>query len=174
VDEQERLLHAVRPWFPGALRVYPYRDKQGRPRYLHIRVDAGDHPSKFRRATVDDDGSISPGKAASTTQVEPLYRYGQAKRRLDDLGPDVLWVVEGERDADTLWDKGYIAVCQPDGASKPGQQVKWKDLYTQAIRALNASAIHVVADNDKPGYWTAGNIADLLGAADGCPPAART
>lgn len=106
-------------------------------------------------------------------EVEPLYRYGQAKRRLDDLGPDVVWVTEGERDADTLWDKGYIAVCQPDGASRPGQQVKWKDLYTQAIRALNASAIHVVADNDAPGYWTAGNIADLLDATRWVPTSGK-
>lgn len=136
MDEQERLLQAVRPWFPGALHVFPYRDRQGRPRHLHVRVDGGDHPSKFRWATVSDDGGILPGRNPLDVEVEPLYRYGEAKRRLEDLGPDVVWVTEGEKDADTLWDKGYIAVCSPDGASKPGQQIKWKDRYTEAIRAL--------------------------------------
>jgi hypothetical protein len=157
------LLELVQEYWPNAVRVHPYRDRQGEPRHLHVRVDTPDHKSKFKWVTVYADGHVAPGRNQNF-EVEPLYRYAQAKHRLEDLGPDELWITEGEKDCDTLWAAEFIAVCQPDGASKPGQRVKWKDKHTEAVRALPATRINVVADADPPGYWTAGNIADLLEA----------
>jgi hypothetical protein len=159
----------VHELYPNALVAYTYHDRQGRPRYLHVRLDTEEHGKKFRWATIFDDGSVEAGRRPLQVQVEPLYRYAEAKRRLDDLGPAEVWVCEGEKDCDTLWDSGRVSVCQPDGASKYGHAVKWRELYTTAIRQLHPTAINVVADNDPPGVWTAGQIADLLDAARWVP-----
>jgi hypothetical protein len=163
------LLELAWTLWSNALRVHPYRDRPGGPRYLHIRLDTDDHKSKFRWATVLDDGSLAPGRNDNGVEVEPVYRYAEAKHALAVDPERELWIAEGERDVDTLWDRGYVAICQPDGASKPGHAVKWKPAYTEAVRALNPKAINVVADNDAPGLWTAGNIADALGATRWVP-----
>jgi hypothetical protein len=162
------LLDLVRWYWPNAIRIYPYRDRQGEPRHLHVRVDTEDHKNKFKWATVYADGHVAPGRNPHF-EVEPLYRYAEAKHALEESPDQELWIGEGERDVDTLWDAGFISVCQPDGASKPGQRVKWKDKHTEAVRALSPAAINVIADNDEPGVWTAGNIADLLDAARWVP-----
>lgn len=144
------LLGLVQEYWPNAIRIHPYRDRQGQPRHLHVRVNAEDHKNKFKWATVYADGHVAPGRNTHF-EVEPLYRYAEAKHALEADPSQELWIGEGERDVDTLCDAGFVAVCQPDGASKPGQRVKWKDKHTEAIRALTPAAINVIADADEPG-----------------------
>lgn len=53
-----------------------------------------------------------------------------------------IWLVEGEKDADTLMEMGYIATTAPGGAGK------WLDIHTEAL--ANAT-VEIIADNDSVG-----------------------
>jgi len=57
-------------------------------------------------------------------------------------GGDPIWIVEGEKDADTLTEMGATATTAPGGAGK------WLDIHTAA---LAGATIDIIADNDTPG-----------------------
>lgn len=57
--------------------------------------------------------------------------------------PVAVFLVEGEKDVDTLKSMDLVAVSLPDGASS-----KWDDSYTEALK--NRS-IFILPDNDEPG-----------------------
>jgi RecA-family ATPase len=57
---------------------------------------------------------------------------------------DVVLLVEGEKDVDTLCELGFPATCAPDGAG-PG---KWRKQYSQA---LGGKTVVILWDNDQVG-----------------------
>jgi hypothetical protein len=67
--------------------------------------------------------------------------------------------VEGEKDVDNLWKIGVPATCSPDGAAKPGQQLKWRLEYSELLRGGD---IVVVPDHDPAGYAHAEATAEGL------------
>lgn len=64
-----------------------------------------------------------------------------------------LYIVEGERDVDTLNALGIPSTCNVGGAGK------WLPQYTEAVRGLN---VVIIADNDDPGRAHAREIARQL------------
>ena len=68
----------------------------------------------------------------------PLYRR-------EGLKSTSVFLVEGEKDCDTLTRLGLPAVCSPDGA---GTGSKWRDAYTESLRGLHVA---VIPDNDTVG-----------------------
>ncbi len=60
------------------------------------------------------------------------------------LNANTVFIVEGEKDVDTLTKCGIAASCSPDGAG-PG---KWKDHYTKWFTGKN---VYIVQDNDQVG-----------------------
>ena len=66
-----------------------------------------------------------------------------------------LWVVEGEKDVNTLTGQNQPAVCGADGAG-PG---KWIPAYTEALRGKK---VIVVQDNDEVGKAFAAETANAL------------
>ena len=68
----------------------------------------------------------------------PLYRR-------EGLKSTSVFLVEGEKDANTLTRLGLPAVCSPDGA---GTGSKWRDTYTESLRGLHVA---VIPDNDTVG-----------------------
>lgn len=75
-----------------------------------------------------------------------------------------IWVVEGEKDADTLTEMGMVATTAPGGAGK------WLDIHTQA---LAGATVDIIADNDKPGHEHAAIVHKALSDA-GCDVQAWT
>lgn len=69
-----------------------------------------------------------------------------------------IWVVEGEKDANTLMDMGIIATTMPGGAGK------WLDIHTEA---LAGAVVEVIADNDEIGLKHAQDVVEKLQEA-GC------
>jgi len=63
---------------------------------------------------------------------------------------EVVYVVEGERDVETLRSEGLIATTNYDGAGK------WKSQYNQWFKG--AGKVVIIADNDEPGYSHAEHI----------------
>ncbi len=65
-----------------------------------------------------------------------------------------VYIVEGEKDVDTLWQKfGKLATCNPMGAGK------WKSSYSSLLRGLNCV---ILPDNDDAGALHAQMVYDSL------------
>lgn len=73
-------------------------------------------------------------------------------------GAGFLYIVEGEKDVETLKAAGVSAVCGADGAG-PG---KWLPQYTEALRGKQVA---VIQDNDKIGKAFAAETANALHGA---------
>lgn len=71
---------------------------------------------------------------------------------------ETIWVVEGEKDVDTLAELGIVATTMPGGAGK------WLDIHTETLAGAN---IILVADNDDSGKKHAQEVAKKLTDA-GC------
>lgn len=69
-----------------------------------------------------------------------LYNLPAVLKAVQEGAP--IWVVEGEKDADTLIEMGAVATTAPGGAGK------WLDIHTEA---LAGATIDIIADNDVPG-----------------------
>lgn len=65
-----------------------------------------------------------------------------------------IFIVEGEKDVETLEKLGYIATSSPNGAG-----AKWKSEYTPLFRDFD---VIILADNDEVGLKSATNIAENI------------
>ena len=66
---------------------------------------------------------------------------------------DTIYVVEGEKDADSLRALGLTATCNPMGAGK------WRPEFSETLRGAD---VVIVADNDDPGRKHAEQVAESL------------
>jgi 5S rRNA maturation endonuclease (ribonuclease M5) len=67
-----------------------------------------------------------------------------------------IYLVEGEKDADTLTRLGCVATTNPDGAGS------WSDDYTSVLSGMQ---VDIIADNDEPGMKHGKDVASRLKAA---------
>ena len=82
----------------------------------------------------------------------PLYT---GRLNLSDVQlPESLFIVEGEKDVETIQPLGLRAVSLPDGAKS-----KWREEYTSDLRGRN---IYIIPDHDAPGKQAAQEIAERL------------
>ena len=65
-----------------------------------------------------------------------------------------VFIVEGEKDVETMEKLGYIATTSPNGAGS-----KWKESYTECIKNFD---VIILADNDDVGLKYATNIAKSI------------
>jgi len=128
--------------------VYPYYDDGGELLYEVVRIE----PKTFRQRRPDGHGGYH-WNLQGVTRVP--YRLPQL---LDGIARgDTIWVVEGEKDAETLAAHGHTATCNSGGAGK------WTDDHARWL--TGAAQIVVVADNDAPGYDHARQVAATLHGA---------
>jgi|APGre2960657373_1045057.scaffolds.fasta_scaffold01614_4 hypothetical protein len=133
--------------------TYNYRDRDGTLLFQKQRF-------------VDEDGKKTFRQRRPTSSGEWSYKLGETPRVLYNLPAvanavthnETVWIVEGEKDADTLTEMGYVATTMPNGAGT------WNELHTQAV--AGGSCV-IVADNDNPGIEHAAEVRDSLESA-GC------
>ncbi|MDO8491343.1 MAG: hypothetical protein Q7T04_04945 [Dehalococcoidia bacterium] len=77
-----------------------------------------------------------------------LYHQDKLKQAIDSGTP--IFVVEGEKDCDNLWNISLVSTTNPMGAGK------WRDSYTAALRGAD---LIIIPDNDGPGRDHANNVA---------------
>jgi hypothetical protein len=88
---------------------------------------------------------------------KPLYRLPQILRAVED--GETVWIVEGEKDVDTLVENfGLQATTNPGGAGGAGQN-KWMSHHSNALAGSN---VVIVVDNDEPGYRHAVEVRQQL------------
>lgn len=119
--------------------VYIYTDDAGNEVFQVVRLD----PKNFRQRTRGPNGTW----VWKNSRRDLLYRQPDVKSAIDD--GRLIYVVEGEKDAKSLLDRGYIATTSPGGAPDYGQRTKWTSDHTEAMKG--ARQVIIIADNDQPG-----------------------
>lgn len=124
-----------------------------------LRFALPDGKKEFRQR-VPDAGSETGWKYSTQQLAErPLYRLPEILDAIDN--GRVIYVCEGEKDVDAMWEAGYAATCNPMGADD-GKGSKWKNNMTAV---LSNQRVVVIADNDEPGLIHANYVATQLSRA---------
>lgn len=120
--------------------VYDYTDESGNLLYQVVRYE----PKNFKQRRPDGYGGWTWKKSAR----QVLYRLPEV------LEAPIVFVVEGERDVETLREYGFVATTSAGGARAP-----WLTGYTEALRGRE---VILIPDRDEPGYARAQRIASAL------------
>ncbi len=122
--------------------AYNYKDETSALVYQSVRFE----PKKFRQRRPDGAGGwIWDLKGIKLI----LYRLPELLAVMPN--ESTIYIVEGEKDADTLWDKGFIATTSPMGAGK------WRPEYAEVLRGF--PEVIVIADKDSAGRNHARQVA---------------
>lgn len=128
---------------------YPYSDELGEVLYEVVRY----HPKDFRQRRPDGGGGWS-WKLGDTRRV--LYRLPWVLEAV--ANHKLIWVVEGEKDADRLQEilpDGEVATTNAGGAQK------WRPEYTEALRG---AGVMIWGDRDVVGAKHVAAVAAALAA----------
>lgn len=135
-------------WTPhgSAVSIYDYRDEKGVLLYQVCRTLGKQFPQR---------------RPDSTSKSGWTWRLGDTRRvpyRLPELlagvaGGKPVWVVEGEKDVESLVRAGQVATCNPGGAGK------WRTEFAEHLRGARVT---VCADADEPGQRHARAVAASL------------
>lgn len=112
--------------------TYPYRDETGETLYESVRFE----PKDFVQRRPDGAGGWT-WKVGDVRRV--LYRLPELQRQ------PVAWIVEGERDAETLAGIGLAGTTNVAGAGK------WRAEYTDQLKKAGVTKVVILPDNDAPG-----------------------
>lgn len=139
------------------VKVYQYHDEDGNVLYEKLRYQYEDGKKSFAHRRPD---SESPGGYAynlnDTRKV--LYRLPELLKSISEN--ETVWLVEGEKDADTMLETfGIPATTMTNGANS------WQPDYTMTLAA--AVAVCIIADNDDTGKKHAIAVRDEIIAAGG-------
>ena len=120
--------------------TYDYTDETGQLLYQVVRTD----PKGFFQRRPDGCGGWINKKG----ERQVLYRMREV------LEAPIVFVVEGEKDAETLRDQGFVATTNAGGAKAP-----WLPQFTEALRGRE---VILIPDNDPPGRQRVLTIARAL------------
>lgn len=130
--------------------TYDYRDEDGKLIFQTLRYE----PKEFRQRRPD-------GKDGWIWNLQGIrlipYRLPELIQALND--GKMVFIVEGEKDCETLFDLGLTATCNHGGAGK------WRESHTQYFDPT--SKVTIINDNDEAGQKHGRAIAKQL-QAKGC------
>jgi 5S rRNA maturation endonuclease (ribonuclease M5) len=127
---------------------YNYLDEDGTLAFQKRRFVDEDGRKTFRQRRPSEDG----GWISYLGDIPKiLYNLPQVLKAKAD--GEEIWVVEGEKDADTLTSLGVVATTMPNGAGG------WLDIHTET---LAGATVLVIADNDEAGRQHAAYVLEEL------------
>jgi putative DNA primase/helicase len=131
---------------PRIVATYDYEDAHGQLLFQVVRKEPGkDGKNKdFQQRRPDGEGGW-------IWNVEGVPRVPY--RLPEVLRADTVFIVEGEKDSDSLVRIGLTATCNPGGAGK------WRALYNPHFQG---KAVAILPDNDGPGRAHAQKVAQQL------------
>jgi putative DNA primase/helicase len=125
---------------PRIVATYDYTDENGNLLYQVVRYQ----PKDFKQRRPDGCGGWTWRKGAR----QVLYHLPEV------LEAPIVFVVEGERDVETLREYGFVATTNAGGAKG-----HWAPQFTEALRGRE---VILIPDNDAPGRKRVLNIARAL------------
>jgi putative DNA primase/helicase len=120
--------------------TYDYTDEHGNLLYQVVRYQ----PKDFKQRRPDGRGGWIWRKG----ERQVLYRLPEV------IEAPIVFVVEGERDVETLREYGFVATTNAGGA-----KAHWAPQYTESLRGRE---VILIPDNDAPGRKRVLNIARAL------------
>jgi putative DNA primase/helicase len=126
--------------------TYVYRDVAGVTRFRKVRNLPGRPGPRFWLEQPDGRAGWTKGTKGVDTSV--LYRANEIAKAIAE-GRAIV-IVEGEKDADSLWRVGFAATCNAHGASEPGKKPKWYASHSAQLQG--AADLVVFNDYDASGY----------------------
>ncbi len=152
--DQQDVIDALKErgiWEPGTrsdyvsnsriVATYQYTDESGNPLYEIVRKEPG---KKFLQRYPDG----RSGYIWKKHSHQVLYHLPEV------LEAPIVFVVEGEKDAETLRSHGFVATTNAGGAEAP-----WLPQFTEALRGRE---VILIPDNDAPGKRRVLTIARAL------------
>ncbi|HEU5401791.1 MAG TPA: toprim domain-containing protein [Terriglobales bacterium] len=135
-------LWAERPAKPRRkiVATYDYTDEAGHLLYQVLRTE----PKGFFQRRPDGEG----GWINKKSKRQVLFHLREV------VEAPIVFVVEGEKDAETLRSQGFVATTNAGGAEAP-----WLSEFSEALAGRE---VIVIPDNDKPGRNRAARIARAL------------
>jgi hypothetical protein len=129
--------------------IYPYTDEHGELLFETVKFE----PKDFRQRRPDGNGGWIPN-------LHGVRRVPYRLPQLLGVAPGgMVFITEGEKDADTLARAGLVATTNPGGALKWPQE--WGERYFAGLSVV------VLPDNDDPGRrHAAGVVVSVLPHAD--------
>lgn len=129
--------------------IYSYTDEQGNELYQAVRLPG----KQFRQRHYDPEHPD-----AKDGWVKNLDGIRRVIYRLPEVIEAVregrgVWIVEGEKDVETLRAAGKVATCNPMGAGK------WRPEYSEFLTGANVT---IIADRDEPGRAHANRVKAML------------
>ena len=122
------------------VKTYDYTDATGKLLFQVCRME----PKDFRQRRPDGNGDW----IWKTKGVKPVLYHLPEVIRADEV-----LIVEGEKDADSLSELGFMATTNPGGAEK------WRDDYSEYLKGKQ---VVIIPDNDEPGHKHAAQVARSL------------
>ena len=118
--------------------AYDYHDATGRVRFQVVRYEYVDAETKETRKAFKQCQVVNGARVWNMDGVERL------PYRLPELlaAPASTWIVEGEKDVETLRAIGQTATCNPGGAGK------WLPAFSQHLKG---QCVYICADRDDVG-----------------------
>lgn len=135
--------------------TYDYRNEKGELLFQKQRFVDQWGKKTFRQRRPDP---ANPGKYIFSLDDTPKILYKLPEIIEAKKNSEIIWLVEGEKDADNISKLGFCATTPPNGAGK------WLDIHT---RALEGAQIWIVADNDIVGRQHAITVEKIL-EKNGC------
>ena len=143
--------YAKQPAAPKAkiVAIYDYHDETGTLLFQAVRYEAmGDKPKTFKQRRPDGAGgwvwNLSGVRRVLYRLPELIAAVQQGK---------TVFVVEGEKDVESLHALGFAATCNPQGAGK------WREEYSECLRGAN---VVILPDNDNAGRNHAAQVGQSL------------
>ena len=127
---------------------YDYLDEHGNLLFQKQRFVDEDNKKTFRQRKRNDDGSWAYSLGDTPKVLYNLPAVLEAAQ-----SGDIVWLVEGEKDADTITELGGVATTMPGGAGK------WLDIHTEA---LVGAEVYLIRDNDNAGIDHALKVHEAL------------
>jgi putative DNA primase/helicase len=136
--------------------VYPYRTSRGETVFEVVRYA----PKSFRQRRPDGNGDYEWTLKGLTPEQRSLpYKLPQLAAALAKNPERPVYIVEGERDVETLWGLDCLATCNAAGAGK------FTRLHADRLVEAGAQRVLVIADRDEPGRAHALNVVKTCRAA---------
>ena len=136
------------------LKSYDYLDENGRRLYQCCRTDPKGFFQRRPNAAYDPKKKRDESNPEFINNLEGvrlvLYRLPDLLKAWKEQPQRATWLVEGERDADTLAGAGLVATCNPMGA------LKWRPEYSETLRGRNVVIIPDEDPVDASLGWAAG------------------
>ncbi|BAY66916.1 hypothetical protein NIES22_70600 (plasmid) [Calothrix brevissima NIES-22] len=133
-----------------AKKDYFYLSRDGQPLVKVARIDDGHGKKSFPQSHWDGQQWVS-GNPDEIKRKIPIYRYQEVRKAI--AAGELIFIVEGEGVADTLWDLGLAATTFIGGSGK------YRSYGTGYKEDLAGASVVICPDRDEPGLKHADDIA---------------